>query len=180
MATADAAAGAAQPAQPPRNVLAVFAHPWPHSFTGSILHSAVRGVQAAGHSVEIADLYAEGFDPVLRHADYAQFDHKPMPEDVRREQARVDRSDALLFVFPVWWWSFPAMLKGWFDRVWSEGWAYTFTPEKSRGLLTHRPVLMLCVAGSRYVCCAWPAPATSPTRDTATTRPCAPRSTSVS
>jgi NAD(P)H dehydrogenase (quinone) len=108
-------------------------------------------VRAAGHSVEIADLYAEGFDPLLRHADYAQFEHKPMPEDVRREQARVERSDALMFVFPVWWWSFPAMLKGWFDRVWSEGWAYSFTPERSRGLLTYRPVLMLCVAGSRYV-----------------------------
>jgi NAD(P)H dehydrogenase (quinone) len=49
-----------------------------------------------------------------------------------------------MFVFPVWWWSFPAMLKGWFDRVWSEGWAYSFTPERSRGLLTYRPVLMLC------------------------------------
>jgi NAD(P)H dehydrogenase (quinone) len=43
------------------------------------------------------------------------------------------------------------MLKGRFDRVWSEGWAYSFTPERSRGLLTYRPVLMLCVAGSRYV-----------------------------
>jgi putative NADPH-quinone reductase len=106
MATADTAAGAAQPA---RHVLAVYAHPWAHSFTGFILHSAVRGARAAGHSVEIADLYAEGFDPVLRHADYAQFDHKPMPEDVRREQARVERSDALMFAFPVWWWSFPAM-----------------------------------------------------------------------
>ncbi len=147
IATADAA-GAAQPG---RHVLAVYAHPWAHSFTGSILQSAVRGLRAAGHSVEIADLYAEGFDPVLRHADYAQFEHKPMPDDVRREQARVNRSDALMFVFPVWWWSFPAMLKGWFDRVWSEGWAYTFTPERSRGLLTYRPVLMLCVAGSRYV-----------------------------
>ncbi len=83
--------------------------PWAHSFTGSILQSAVRGLRAAGHSVEIADLYAEGFDPVLRRADYAQVEHKPMPDDVRREQARVDRSDALMFVFPVWWWSFPAM-----------------------------------------------------------------------
>ena len=87
MATADTGTGATQSA---RHVLAVYAHPWAHSFTGFILHSAVRGVRAAGHSVEIADLYAEGFDPLLRHADYAQFEHKPMPEDVRREQARVE------------------------------------------------------------------------------------------
>jgi hypothetical protein len=68
MATPDTGTGATQPA---RHVLAVYTHPWAHSFTGFILHSAVRGVRAAGHSVEIADLYAEGFDPVLRHADYA-------------------------------------------------------------------------------------------------------------
>jgi hypothetical protein len=98
MATPDPGTGATQPG---RHVLAVYAHPWAHSFTGFILHSAVRGVRAAGRSVEIADLYAEGFDPVLRHADYAQFEHKPMPEDVRREQAGVERSDALMFVFTV-------------------------------------------------------------------------------
>jgi NAD(P)H dehydrogenase (quinone) len=72
-----------------------------------------------------------------------------MPEDVRREQARVDRAGALAFVFPVWWWSFPAVLKGWIDRVFSEGWAYSFTPGLSRGRLKDRPTLLLGVAGSR-------------------------------
>ena len=129
-------------------MLAVFAHPWPHSFTGSILHSAVRGLQAAGHSVEIADLYAEGFDPVLRHADYAQFEHKPMPEDVRREQARVDRSDALMFVFPVWWWSFPAMLKGWFDRVFTRGFAYLPGRKYDTGLMAGKLAMVSVTTGT--------------------------------
>ena len=72
-----------------------------------------------------------------------------MPEEIRREQARVDRADALAFVFPVWWWSFPAILKGWFDRVFSEGWAYSFEPGMSRGRLRDRPTLLLGVGGSR-------------------------------
>jgi len=54
-----------------------------------------------------------------------------------------------VLAFPVYWWSFPAGLKGWVDRVWSQGSAYTFTPERSHGLLRDRPVLLLCSAGSR-------------------------------
>jgi NAD(P)H dehydrogenase (quinone) len=134
---------------PPRHVLALFAHPWRGSFTGAVLDAALKGVADAGGTAEVADLYAEGFDPLLREADYAQFAHGAMPADVRREQDRVERADALLLVYPVWWWSLPAVLKGWFDRVWSQDWAYHFTPARARGLLPGRPVLQLCVAGSR-------------------------------
>ena len=55
---------------------------------GFILHSAMRGVRAAGHSAGIADPYAEGFDPCCSTRDHAQLEHEPIPEDVRREQAR--------------------------------------------------------------------------------------------
>ena len=72
-----------------------------------------------------------------------------MPERIRAEQQRVDRAEALAFVFPVWWWSFPAMLKGWIDRVWSEGWAYNFTLERSKGLLRDRPTVLLGSAATR-------------------------------
>lgn len=72
-----------------------------------------------------------------------------MPEAIRREQARVDRAEGIAFVFPVWWWSFPAILKGWIDRVMSQGWAYDFSPARSRGQLADRPVLLLGSAGSR-------------------------------
>jgi NAD(P)H dehydrogenase (quinone) len=130
-------------------VLVVVAHPTPGSFTHQLADRFTAGARDAGARVEVADLYAEGFDPLLREPDLAQFSGRPMPEDVRREQARVDRADALVLVFPVYWWSFPAMLKGWVDRVWSQGWAYDFTPARSRGLLRDRPVLLLAVAGSR-------------------------------
>ena len=99
------------------HLLAVFCHPRRDSFTGALLDSFASGVREAGHQVELADLYREGFDPSFRAEDYAQFRSEPMPGEILAEQRRVDRADALAFVFPVWWWSFPAMLKGWIDRV---------------------------------------------------------------
>jgi NAD(P)H dehydrogenase (quinone) len=130
-------------------VLVLFAHPRRDSFTGAIMDACCGGLEQAGHTVEVADLYREGFDPLLGPEDYAQFEGRAMPDDVLAEQARVQRAEALVLAFPVWWWSFPAVLKGWFDRVWSMGWAYSFEPGKSRGLLPDRPALLLCVAGSR-------------------------------
>jgi NAD(P)H dehydrogenase (quinone) len=132
------------------HVLAVFAHPRRESLTGAILARFVAGLHAGGdHTVEIADLYREGFDCRFQPEDYAQFEGAPMPDAIRAEQARVDRAEALAFIFPVWWWSFPAVLKGWIDRVFSEGWAYTFQPGLSRGLLKDRPTQLIGVAGSR-------------------------------
>jgi NAD(P)H dehydrogenase (quinone) len=125
------------------HLLAVFCHPRRDSFTGALLDSFAAGIAEAGHEMELADLYREGFDPSFRPEDYAQFRSEPMPEKILAEQRRVERADALAFVFPVWWWSFPAMLKGWIDRVWSEGWAYNFTPERSKGLLRDRPTILL-------------------------------------
>ena len=111
------------------HLLAVYAHPLRQAYTGAILDAFLAGLtEAAPHTTEVADLYREGFEMRLQPEDYAQFRGESMPEEIRREQARVDRADALAFVFPVWWWSFPAILKGWFDRVFSEGWAYNFEP----------------------------------------------------
>lgn len=130
-------------------VLAVFAHPKRASFTGALLDAFLAGLAEAGHVAEIADLHAEGFDPRFTPADFAQFAGGAMPPEIRAEQARVDRAEGLAFLFPVYWWSFPAVLKGWIDRVWSQGWAYDFTPGRTRGLLADRPVALLGSGGSR-------------------------------
>jgi NAD(P)H dehydrogenase (quinone) len=71
-----------------------------------------------------------------------------MPADVLREQERIARADAIAFVFPVWWWSFPAMLKGWVERVWCSGWAYDFAIERSVGRLKLNRAVMICPGGT--------------------------------
>ena len=96
-------------------VLVVFSHCRRDSFSGAVLDRLGEGLEAAGHSAEIADLHTEGFDPRFTSGDYAQFSHETMPDDVLAEQARVERNEGLALVFPFFWWGFPAMLKGWID-----------------------------------------------------------------
>lgn len=75
---------------------------------------------------EVADQYREGFDPILRPEDEPDWENpgKRYSDVVHREMARVEANDALAMIFPIWWWSFPAMLKGWIDRVFNNEWAY--------------------------------------------------------
>lgn len=109
------------------HALIVTAHPEPTSLTHSIAARIAEGISQAGseNSFEIADLAAEGFDPRFTEADLAVHrKHAPPPADVATEQARIDRADALVLVYPIYWWSMPGLLKGWIDRVFVNGWAY--------------------------------------------------------
>jgi NAD(P)H dehydrogenase (quinone) len=109
------------------HALIVVAHPDQGSLTHSVARHLGEGVarRGEGHSFEIADLTAEGFDPGFKLADIAAHRRElPIPSDVAAEQSRIDRADALVLVYPVYWWSMPGLLKGWIDRVFSNGWAY--------------------------------------------------------
>lgn len=105
------------------SVLIVAAHPDPASLT----HAAARRLAdaVAPHDVEIADLAAEGFDPRFTLADRHAYEVAgDYPDDVTAEIARIERATDLVLVFPVYWWSMPALLKGWIDRVFVNGWAF--------------------------------------------------------
>jgi len=130
------------------HVLTVLCHPNPESFSQAVAKRFVAGAESAGHTVELADLYAEGFQPLLTERDLQQFNGVAMPDDVLREQARIERSDALCLVFPIWWYGPPAMMKGWFDRVWSAGWAYHWEHDPEGSLLKPRPCTMLIPMGA--------------------------------
>lgn len=113
------------------HALVVVSHPDPQSLTHAVARSFAEGVEALGqHTTELADIAAEGFQPAFNLADRATFFQKASaPPDVLREQERIDRAGALVLVYPVYWWSFPGQLKGWIDRVFSNGWAYSETPD---------------------------------------------------
>lgn len=106
--------------------LIIFDHPRRDSFCGAVADQLAAGLHEAGHQTEFADLRAEGFDPRLGPEDEPDWNNprKSYSRVVLAEQDRVARNDALVFVFPVWWWSVPATTKGWIDRVWNHGWAY--------------------------------------------------------
>lgn len=112
------------------HALIVAAHHDPQSLTHSLAAQVAAGLSASGHTFEIADLAAEGFDPRYNAAD--QRVHRTRaepPADVAAEQARIDRADALVLVFPIYWWSLPGLLKGWIDRVFVNGWAIDYGPD---------------------------------------------------
>jgi NAD(P)H dehydrogenase (quinone) len=109
----------------------------------------MKGAKAAGHSVELADLHAEGFDPRWSMADIAADDGGAPLADVTREQERIARADAICLVFPLFWWGMPSMTKGWVDRVWTWGWAYDQLDDPDQSLQRPRSGLLLIPAGAR-------------------------------
>ena len=134
------------------HALVVVSHPSPASLTHAVAQSVAQGAKSAdpAHTVEIADLAAEGFDPRFTENDVNIHLRSEPPSDiVINEQRRVDAADALVLVYPVYWWSFPALLKGWIDRVFSNGWAYEASAE--RGLvkkLGHLPIHLFAIGGA--------------------------------
>lgn len=129
-------------------VLVVYAHPYPKSFNHAVLEKFTQGLQSKGHAVEILDLYAQGFNPLLSADDLASLQDGKVAADIRAEQARVSAAEGLAFIFPLWWSSMPAMLKGWVDRVFSLGFAYAYGQGGPIGLLKHRKVLLITTCGA--------------------------------
>ncbi len=100
-------------------ILVVLAHPVPESFAHAIHRQMVSGLTRAGHEVRELDLYGIGFNPVLSAQERRDY---LTPEvnaaGVEDQLAHIRWAEGLIFIYPTWWYSLPAMLKGWIDRVW--------------------------------------------------------------
>lgn len=148
------------------HALIVHAHPEPASFTAALKDAAVSVLEAAGHTVEVADLYREHFNPVggrhdfKRVANPERFHYQTEQEyacetnsfadDIAREQERMRKADLLIFTFPLWWGGVPAILKGWVDRVLAYGFAYADGYRFEKGFFRgRRGILCLSTGGTR-------------------------------
>ena len=117
-------------------ILAVFCHPIRDSFAGAVLDRCVADLTRAGHEVTVKDLYREGFDPVMSAEERRAYeDAQSHGESVAGEIAALKAAQGLLLVYPTWWYGLPAMLKGWFDRVWLPGVAFEL--DRRRGVSAH-------------------------------------------
>ncbi|MFS4105255.1 NAD(P)H-dependent oxidoreductase [Streptomyces sp. NPDC004684] len=145
--------------------LIVHAHPEPHSFSTAQMTAAARTLSEAGYRVEIVDLYAEGWAPVLGRDEFAPVDgpFKPQAEQLRAVadgtldatvRAHLDRllaADLLVLSFPLWWFSLPAVLKGWIDRVFVMGGVFGGQHGlfEQAALAGRRAMLLVTTGGSR-------------------------------
>jgi putative NADPH-quinone reductase len=119
-------------------VLMIYCHPRPDSFSAALRDAACRALESRGHQVELRDLYAEGFDPVLSSEERGRYhDVAVNLAGIEDHAESLRRADALLLVYPTWWYGMPAMLKGWFDRIWAPGVAFRLGESAIEPLLTN-------------------------------------------
>lgn len=125
---------------PIMNVLIIYAHPEPKSLNGSLKDFTVRHLERAGHTVQVSDLYAMNWKASLDAHDTSErhsgerffasleskhaFENGLQSEDIAREQDKLKWADAVILQFPLWWFSMPAIMKGWVERVYAYGLAY--------------------------------------------------------
>jgi len=129
------------------NILIIYAHPNPRSFNAAILETLDAALRARGHVTRIHDLYRMQFRAVLDGEDLLRNWRGDLPVDTRREQDALRWAEGLVFIYPVWWFGPPAILKGWIDRVFTRKFAFDFGPTGMTGLLTHKKALILSTLG---------------------------------
>jgi NAD(P)H dehydrogenase (quinone) len=105
--------------------LIVYAHPQKESFNQAILETTVQTLENKGHEVRVRNLYNLNFQPVLYQSELESLRKGEILEDVKREQEYITQSDCIIFIYPIWWTGLPAILKGYIDRVFSYGFAYS-------------------------------------------------------
>jgi NAD(P)H dehydrogenase (quinone) len=153
-----------------KNIMIVYAHPEPTSLTRQLVEVSVQTLQGQGHEVTLSDLYDMDWKAVFDERDFPAranpdrlsfitesghaYSTGQQTADVTSEQQKLLAADAVIFHFPLWWFSMPAILKGWVDRVFAYGLAYGYKDEGNRyrygdgGLEGKRAMLSVTVGGS--------------------------------
>ncbi|MCB1823075.1 MAG: NAD(P)H-dependent oxidoreductase, partial [Candidatus Competibacteraceae bacterium] len=125
------------------NILLVYAHPNPRSFNRALLETIDAELRERGHATCIRDLYQMRFRSVLDGEDLIRNWRGDLPDDIRQEQEAIRWAQGLVFIYPIWWFGPPAILKGWIDRVFVRKFAFDFTESGMQGLLTHEKALII-------------------------------------
>ncbi len=116
----------------------ILAHPWHGSFNKAIMDQTIKKLEKRKKAYQVIDLNKDNFNPVLQEEDLALFSRgKSNDEMVNRYQTMISDSDELIFIFPIWWFDSPAILKGFIDKVMLKDYAYVEGKTGLKGLLNH-------------------------------------------
>ncbi|QOX65685.1 NAD(P)H-dependent oxidoreductase [Anoxybacterium hadale] len=120
------------------NALIIYSHPNTKSFNHAILNQVKQGLKDGGHTFEVIDLYVDNFNPVLVYNEGIK--RSELMNDVETAHYRelIKQADELIFIYPIWWYGMPAILKGFIDRVFVSGFAYTSDGKSPKGLLSNK------------------------------------------
>lgn len=126
-------------------------HPLPESLNAHLAGTIARWLLERGHEVDRLDLQVHGFSPTMSVEERRGYYQTPFtPPDIDPLQERLAAADCLVLVFPTWWFSLPALLKGWFDRVWTPGFAYAHGTPIQPLLTNLKSVLVVTTLGSPW------------------------------
>ncbi|EJL41168.1 NAD(P)H dehydrogenase [Brevibacillus agri] len=120
----------------------VFAHEGKESFCHAILDRVTRSLQQQQIDFEVRDLYQMKFQPVFDAADMQKVANGSASQDVATEQELISDADLLVMIYPVWWWSPPAILKGYIDRVFTNNFAFRYDANGPVGLLSNKQAIV--------------------------------------
>lgn len=129
------------------NHLIIYANHNDGSFNHAVRDNLEKGFSEMGHSVRVRDLYAMQFNPVLTTDDFKKLHAGQLPNEILEEQQHITWADVITIVHPVWWTGFPAILKGYIDRVFLYGFAYKMGAKGAEGLLNGKKVLIFSSTG---------------------------------
>ncbi|NQD70191.1 NAD(P)H-dependent oxidoreductase [Sphingobacterium shayense] len=132
------------------NILIVYSHPSKESYTFQILKQLESVLTEQRWNVEITDLYAQNFQSSMTEQEYHREGSAnttlPVSEDVLKEHKKIEKADCIIFLYPLWWSDCPAIMKGWFDRVYSVGYAYGHQPSLPK-MKVIKYGIAICTAG---------------------------------
>lgn len=139
-------------------IFIVYAHPEPTSFNHALKEQAMNVLQTAHHEIKLSDLYAMHFKPTADWNDFKEINptipkqysviqrdaylNHQLSNDIKEEQDKLSWCDVIIFQFPLWWFDAPAILKGWFDRVFAAGFSYDKEKWFSTGLLQPKGAIL--------------------------------------
>ena len=129
-------------------VLLVYCHPNPKSFNHALRERLEAEIKANGSEVRTRDLYEMKFDPSLDGEDFTEMKSGKIPADIAAEQDEMRWADRLAFIYPLWWFDRPALVKGYIDRVYSYGFAFKYGAGGAEGLLPHKRALVIMTTGT--------------------------------
>ena len=137
------------------NALVVYCHPVEGSFCSAMRDAAISGLRAAGHTVDLIDLAAEHFNPVMSMSEWDTYQqgNGDVPVGLERDVALVKSAEIIVFVYPTWWGGLPAQLKGWLERVMLPGTAFVFNENNKvrPGLVNIRRIHIASTFGSPWI-----------------------------